>query len=690
MTHDTLLTLALVVLTAPLAGFVLQLFFGRKLPRQGDWFGTAVLTSALAMAVTILWQKLTLYHDETLILNFLWVDFHNVPGIGPLQFTLGFQIDNLAAIMLVVVTLISTLVHYFSIGYMHGDVRYSRYFAYLGLFSFSMLVIVLADNLFLLYVGWELVGISSYLLIGHWYEKKSASDAAMKAFITNRVGDFGFLTGILALYATFHTFGLKEIFEGIHSGVMPLNSEWWLTAAGVLIFCGAVGKSAQFPLHVWLPDAMEGPTPVSALIHAATMVAAGVYLVARTFPLMTGQALIVIAYIGAITAFIAATIAIAQNDIKKVLAYSTISQLGYMIMSLGVGGYTGGFFHLTTHAMFKAGLFLGSGSVIHAMHHALHAQGDHHTDPQDIRNMGGLKEKMPITFWTFLIYTLAISGVPLTSGFLSKDEILAGTMAFGSLTGHYLIPIVGFLVAGLTAFYMFRIVILAFLGQPADKTRHEHVHESPFVMTVPLMVLAFLSLFFVFSFNPINAGAGWIAHAVERPESVVPASLAAPGVEAFEEALHHAHMPAMALSLLVAGLGILTAFATYHWKKINADAVAQSLKPVHAFLSNKWYFDELYQAVFVNGVLGLSSVLRWIDQNIIDGAVNGVGKVTTVVSIVSGKFDHHVVDGLVNLSARITGAIGLMFRKTQTGRVQTYVVLVLFSVMVFYFIFRLG
>jgi NADH-quinone oxidoreductase subunit L len=640
--------------------------------------------------VTVLVQKLTLYHDETLGLSFTWVDFHDVPLLGPLKLVLGVQIDNLAAIMLCVVTLVSTLVHLFSIGYMKGDIRYGRYFAFLGLFSFSMLEIVLADNLFLLYVGWELVGICSYLLIGHWYEKKSASNAAMKAFIVNRVGDFGFLIGILTLYATFHTFNLRELFEGIHAGTLPGGSPWWLTAAGILIFCGAIGKSAQFPLHVWLPDAMEGPTPVSALIHAATMVAAGVYLVARTFPLMTGGALLVIAYIGAVTAFIAATIAIAQNDIKKVLAYSTISQLGYMIMAMGVGAYTGGFLHLTTHAMFKAGLFLGSGSVIHGMHRALHHQDDHRTDAQDIRNMGGLKARMPVTFWTFLIFTLAISGVPLTSGFLSKDAILAGTWAFAGLTGHVLIPVIGFLVAGLTAFYMFRLVILTFLGEGSDPHRLEHVRESPLVMTLPLVVLAALSLFFVFSPNPFSASAGWVAHAVERPESVVPASLAAPGPAAFEEALGHAELPAMALSLTAAGLGILGAFLTYSWKKINADAVTGALKPVHAFLLNKWYFDELYLGVFVRGLLGLTRVLRWFDTRVIDGLVNGAGLVTRGVSFVSGKFDFHVVDGLVNLTARISGAFGLLFRKTQTGRVQTYVALALFSVMILYFVFRLG
>ena len=471
MSPETLITLSLTTLLLPLAGFVVLIFTGKRLPRQGDWLGTSILAIGLVLSLVVLVQKLTLYGGETLSARFTWVDFGVVPGIGTLTIVLGVAIDNLSAIMAATVLLISSLVHLFSIGYMHGDVRYSRYFAFLGFFTFSMLLIVFSDNLLMLYAGWELVGISSYLLIGHWYEKKSASNAAMKAFIVNRIGDVGFFIGIMILFTTFNTFGLKEIFEGIRSGVLPYGSEGWLTAAGVLIFCGAVGKSAQFPLHVWLPDAMEGPTPVSALIHAATMVAAGVYLVARTFPLMTADALMVIAYIGAATALISATIAIAQNDIKRVLAYSTISQLGYMVMALGVGAYTAGFFHLVTHAMFKAGLFLGSGSVIHAMHHALHAKHDHHTDPQDIRNMGGLKARMPVTFWTFVIYTLAISGIPLTTGFLSKDEILAGTMAFGELTGQVVVPVIGFLVAGVTAFYMFRLVIMTFLGEHADPQR---------------------------------------------------------------------------------------------------------------------------------------------------------------------------------------------------------------------------
>ncbi len=688
MPQETLLQLSLLVLAMPLVGFAALIFFGKRLPRQGDWLGVSTITATLVMSVIILCQKLMHYHDETLALNFTWIDFNNVPVIGPLKIVLGFSIDNLAAIMLVVVTLVSTLVHFFSTAYMHGDVRYTRYFACLGIFTFSMLMIVLANNLFLLYVGWELVGLSSYLLIGHWYEKKSASNAAIKAFVTNRVGDVGFFTGIMILFMTFHTFGLQEIFEKIQTGTIPNESEAWLTAAGILIFCGAIGKSAQFPLHVWLPDAMEGPTPVSALIHAATMVAAGVYLVARTFPLMTDTALTVIAYIGAITAFISATIAVAQNDIKKVLAYSTISQLGYMVMALGVGAYTAGFFHLVTHAMFKAGLFLGSGSVIHGMHHAMHHLHDHHTDPQDVRNMGGLKKKMPTTYLTFLVYTLAISGVPLTSGFLSKDSILAGTLAFNSLKGHILIPIVGFFVAGLTAFYMFRIVILTFYGEHKDERRFEHIHESPLVMTGPLILLAILSLFVFYSLNPLDAARGWISNAVERPATVVPQSVAAPSGEVFEEAHHHAHGTAMMLSLLVAGIGILAAFTTYHWRKINADAIAERFAPVHRFLVNKWYFDELYNSLVVGGTLAFTNILKWFDGTIIDGVVNGSGWLTRTTSFIGAKFDSIVIDGFVNLSAYLSGFSGLVLRKVQTGRVQSYLLFVVVGVMVFYLLFR--
>ena len=688
MTQDSLLLLSTVVLLLPLLGFITQSFIGKRLPRQGDWFETSLLFIGLILSLIVVYCKFSLYPDQTLQSSFRWVDFKKVPGIGPLQINLGIMLDNLGAVMLVVVTLVSAFVHLFSIGYMAGDVRYARYFGFLGLFSFSMLGIVLTNNFFTMYVFWELVGLSSYLLIGHWYEKKSAADAGKKAFIVNRIGDIGFFSGIMILFAIYQTFDFDKIFAAIGEGKIPYGSEAWLTFAGLLVFAGAVGKSAQFPLHIWLPDAMEGPTPVSALIHAATMVAAGVYLVARTYAMMTADALLVIAYIGAITAFIGATIAITQNDIKRVLAYSTISQLGYMIMGLGVGAYSAGMFHLMTHAWFKAGLFLGSGSVIHAMHHALHHAGDHHTDPQDIRNMGGLRQRMPVTFWTFLIYTLAISGVPLTSGFLSKDEILAGTLAFGSISGHYLLPIIGYGVAGLTAFYMFRLLILTFFGTHADPHRLDQIHEPGRVMTIPLVILAVLSFFFFYSLNPFRASSGWYFSYVERPASVVPLAQQAASIQVFEQAVHHAHFPALLLSLVVAGLGILLAFATYRWKKVNAEAIANRFAPVYEFLQRKWYFDELYHAAVVRVTIGISRVLRWFDDKVIDGIVNGTAYVTRVSSFTSGRFDNVVIDGMVNLVAYIAGFSGLVLRKAQTGKVQTYIVFVIFGVMIFFFLLR--
>jgi NADH-quinone oxidoreductase subunit L len=753
MSHETIIQLSVIAYLLPLLGFTVLIFFNKRLPRQGDLIETALVFIGLALSAVIFAVKLGSYHDETIQTTFTWVNWGTVPGVGPMTMTLGFMIDNLAVVMMLVVYIVSALVHLFSIGYMHGDVRYGRYFAYLGVFTFSMLGIVLTNNFFMMYVSWELVGLSSYLLIGHWFEKKSASDAAKKAFLVNRVGDIGMFIGIMILFATFHTFTFETIFESLKAGHIPFGSEGWLTAAGLLVFCGAVGKSAQFPLHVWLPDAMEGPTPVSALIHAATMVAAGVYLIARTFPMMTADALMWIAAIGAITAFIAATIAIAQNDIKKVLAYSTISQLGYMVMGLGVGAYTAGFFHLTTHAMFKAGLFLGSGSVIHAMHQALHHAGDHHTDAQDIRNMGGLKAKMPITFWTFVMFTLAICGVPFTSGFLSKDEILVGTLAYAELTGRWYIPIIGFFVAGLTAFYMFRLVILTFLGEHKDYHRVQAIHESPKTMTIPLITFAVLSFFAFYSLNPFGAASGWVYSALPRPESVVPAAVAAPGIEQFEESVHHNHTLAMMLSLIVAGLGILVAFATYYWKKIDADVVAAKTGPLYRFFLNKWKFDELYGATAIAGTIGLSKFSRWFDNRIIDGIVNGtaswtmgltrgtkrtwedgnissifymivtaglslyvgwvvgVGLLPPEASIVAiagyvllglavgaltfflffvgvGGFDNHIVDGLVNATAYLAGFLGLLTRRVQTGKVQTYLAFVILGIMVLFLWFR--
>ncbi|TVR16843.1 MAG: NADH-quinone oxidoreductase subunit L [Balneolaceae bacterium] len=673
--------LPIIILLLPLLAFILMIFIGNKLPRKGDWLATGMMALTLVLSVVLLITKVGSHSADVFTSSLDWV------VIGSKTIGVGIMIDNLAAIMLVVVTLVSTLVHLFSIGYMEGDIRYSRYYAYLGLFSFSMLGIVLTNNILLMYVFWELVGISSYLLIGHWYEKKSASNAANKAFIVNRVGDFGMFIGIMILFISFSSFTFEAIFDSISAGKLPFGSEGWLTAAGVLIFSGAIGKSAQFPLHVWLPDAMEGPTPVSALIHAATMVAAGVYLVARVFPMLTADALMVIAYIGAITALIAATIAITQFDIKKVLAYSTISQLGYMIMALGVGAYTAGFMHLVTHAAFKAGLFLGAGSVIYAMHAALHKLHDHDTDAQNIRNMGGLKAKMPVTYWTFLIFTLAISGIPLTSGFLSKDEILAGTLAFSTINGHWLLPLIGFTVAGLTAFYMFRLFILTFHGKTANEKILGGVIESPKVMTIPLMVLAALSLFFFYSFNPFGASSGWFYSAVVRPVSIVPELLQPAAYPVFYEAVSSVHTIAMVLSIIIAVAGVFLAFLVYEKKKISAEKLAQHAGFLYKGATNKWYFDEIYNRVFVNGSHVIMKALRWFDETIIDGIVNGAATVTQLFASISGWIDTNIVDGLVNGTASTANRAGRLLSYIQTGKVQTYLLFVLFSLLVLFILF---
>jgi NADH-quinone oxidoreductase subunit L len=695
MTENSIINISLAILFLPLLGFVVTLLLGKKV-KSIYLFEVFLISVVLIASIFLAFSKLSYFIDDKIVSELEWFRLSDT-----LIINLGFLLDNITVLMLFVVSLISALVHYFSIAYMKGDERYNRYFAYLGIFTFSMNGIVLTNNILMMYIFWELVGLSSYLLIGFWFEKKSAADAGKKAFLVNRIGDIGMFAGILILFLTYNTFSFDTIFQAIGTGKLPFNSDFWLSVTGILLFMGAIGKSAQFPLHVWLPDAMEGPTPVSALIHAATMVAAGVYLTIRIFGLLTADAMMFIAVIGMLSAFIPATIALTQNDIKKVLAYSTVSQLGYMVMALGVGAYKFAFFHLVTHAFFKACLFLGSGSVIHAMHHE-----------QDIRNMGGLRKKLPLTYATFLISSLAISGIPLTSGFLSKDGILASSFAFGSLTGYWIFAVVGFLVALMTAFYMFRLIIITFHGEPRDHHKFEHAHESPFVMAMPLAVLATLSIFIFYTPNPFSADQGWFfnkwinnpelhapnstrfdfmqSEVVTETEQVVEHNSSHAEImysEKYTEAMHSAHYPAMFLSLFVAVLGILTAFVFYQWKKVDVDKLANSIKPLYNFSLNKWYFDELYHKTFVAGLLGLSKIIYWFDATIVDGIVNGSAEVTRRIAFFTGGFDKYVVDGLVNLMAYLSGFIGLIFRRVQTGKVQTYIVLVIFSLIILLFLF---
>ncbi|TKJ42571.1 NADH-quinone oxidoreductase subunit L [candidate division LCP-89 bacterium B3_LCP] len=721
-----MITEAIIILLAPIIAFTIVIFIGKRLPRGGDWVSLAAIFLGLILALHLLSRMLGEWDpDFAISWQFHWFMF------GDYDLTIGINLDNMAIMMLVVVTIVSSLVHLFSVGYMHGDVRYSRFFAYLSFFSFSMLGLVLADNIFIIFCFWELVGLSSYLLIGHWYEKKSASDAAVKAFVVNRIGDAGMIVGIMLVFTHLGTLNLNDIIAAVGRGEMTGTL---LTVTGICLFCGAIGKSAQFPLHVWLPDAMEGPTPVSALIHAATMVAAGVYLTARIFPILSLDAGLVIAYVGGFTALFAATIAVAQNDIKRVLAYSTLSQLGYMVMALGAGAYTAGFFHLCTHAMFKAALFLGSGSVIHAMHGALHhIHSD--ADPQDMRNMGGLKKYMPKTYWSFLLATLALCGVPLTAGFLSKDAILGGTLAYAQLNpGNWLLPVFGFGAAILTAFYMFRLIYLTFFGKfrPGEEAE-KHLHEAPANMTIPVAVMAGLSIFIFWSLptvNPTSAEKGWFAHLFPTPgkvyEHIIPNRQmrvdttrddyltlmvepetsgstehhdeaekhethghAVPDHDAEGHAVagadhhddhvahvhHQAHTTAMIISIIMAGLGILLAYRTYYQWKISAAAWQKRLGIIYQGMFNKWWVDEIYDVVFVKGLHLCTKILAAFDLYVIDGIVNATAALWRALAFIHGIFDHYVIDGLANGIAWFVGLWGRFARMFQTGSVQRYMLI---------------
>jgi NADH-quinone oxidoreductase subunit L len=716
---------------------------------------------------------------------------------------LGYRIDTLAAVMFLMITLVATLIHVFSIGYMseelqpvvedhqvhtetghlHRPGRFGRFFLFLSLFCFSMLNLVLADNLFQVFVSWELVGLCSYLLIGFYFERHSASTAANKAFIVNRVGDAGFIIGLLILWTYVGSFNFEEIFQRIRAplkdsqGSMALggqfvranevpegsttltkrlqlpkpeepagsevvlfpqdisghfhglghdrNSEgeprdtevfaevtpgrtdyssmpyWVLVVAGLGIFLGCVGKSAQFPLHVWLPDAMEGPTPVSALIHAATMVAAGVYLVGRAYPLFTPEARLVIAYTGGITLFVAATIAIVMTDIKKVLAYSTVSQLGYMMLALGVGGWVAGLFHLLTHAFFKALLFLGSGSVIYGCHHE-----------QEMTKMGGLYPKMKITALTMLVGVLTIAGTPFFSGWYSKDAIIAQAYGFAKIhPEHLLLFVLPLLTAGITTFYMFRMWFLTFTGEPRDKHVHEHAHESPWVMTVPLIVLAVFSVIVAWGWPVWNAEASFLeGHLHHSQPTSVLADFSGPVAELGEHwdgpamdvtlseryHAHYGHHLAGFLALGVVAIGVVFATVVYYYRTLDPAEAVEQFPGVHRFLAHKWYFDELYSALLVRPALVVAGACRWFDSRVLDGqtgtekqpvyggVVNWVGRFWVWVSWVGGRIDNLVVDGLVNLTARVIYAVGGWLRTIQTGYIRSYVLfLVLAAVTIF-------
>ncbi len=659
---NTNILLALAQLFLPLISFLVLIFFGKRIGNNASKVGLFFIGLMLLIAFRFLYLSINSTLQPIIDVSGVWF------STGSFVVNLGIYFDSVTAIMSFVVALISFLVHLYSTEYMKGDPRYSRYFAFLGIFTFSMNGIILADSLIMMYVFWELVGLSSFLLIGFWFEKDRPPLAANKAFLTNRVGDIGMFIGIMILFFNIGSFNINEIINN-YDKIDPSL----LTFAGLLVFMGAVGKSAQFPLHIWLPDAMEGPTPVSALIHAATMVAAGVYMTFRIFPFLTPDALTVIAFIGAITAFGAAIIAITRNDIKAVLAYSTISQLGYMIMALGVGAHLYAFFHLVTHAMFKACLFLCSGSVIHAMHHSLHEIHDHETDPQDMRNMGGLKAKMPITHISMLVSTLAISGVPFFSGFLSKDGILAGTLSYYHINhgSTIILPIIGFSAALITAFYMFRLIFKTFYGKPQNDKIFSNIHESPLAMTLPLMILSLLSLSFAFTLNinPLKSK-GWFKSLIGHVDHKFL------NMKVIEDGIHHAHDAAMYLSLIVASLGILISILFYLVKIINPDSIAKKLNIIgfYSLSFNKFYIDRIYNMVLYKPFMGFSWLCSKIDWNLYDQVfIDGWGWLTIKLSKTSGHIDYNwldqkFIDGFGRLSQFISNKLKL----SQNGVVQNY------------------
>ncbi len=788
MTSETLSLLLGAAWLLPLASFTIIVLFGPRLGKHGllaSYVATGAILASLVLSLCALgfWLKLhgvgesghgehaaiehtiephagehavDAGHDSAHVTPPVSYsgDWYTLGEFGKLRITVGYYIDALTVAMFCMVSLIASLIHFYAIGYMHDELhdvtdhevtlsdghhlhrhgRFHRFFQYLSLFCFSMLGLVIAGNIAMVFVFWELVGICSYFLIGFYIERKSASNAANKAFIVNRVGDFGMIIGLMALWGSLGTFSFgdwKDSAGAMQPGLFSLvrspenhyelhtpkgmllfaarddvariaadhtdasgyraqaatsqieytlqeedwhakhghYAYWLLVIAGLGIFCGCVGKSAQFPLHVWLPDAMEGPTPVSALVHSATMVAAGVYLVGRFYPVFAPEVLLTIAYIGCITLFLAATIAITAVDIKRVLAYSTVSQLGYMMLALGMGGWLAGLFHLITHAFFKSLLFMCSGSVIHACH------------TNDMRKMGGLRHKMPYTAYTMLVGCLAIAGagIPFVigfSGYYSKDAIIAQALSFKHENplhgGLFYMAAAG---ASITAFYMFRLWYMTFAGKPADKHVYEHAHESPPIMYLPLVILAIFAI-----------GVGWklplLGLGVEPIlEQARPAGPIGDGVllklhYPDEHASHNYHTLATLVAFSTALAGFVLATLFYGRKVHHAEDVRKQFRAIYNFLWHKWYFDELYNALFVHPTLVFSGWVAQFDKQAIDRFIDGCGRKTVAVANFDDKIDRYLVDGLVNLIANWTYSFGLALRGLQTGKLRQYVMFI--------------
>ena len=646
----------------PLLGAAANGLFGVR------WFSrravglTAVGAAGLSFAAAVASFAGLLRSPEPVLVKtlFTWIPSSLVRtaagGAASFRLDLAFRFDSLAAVMTLVVTGVGLLIHIYSLGYMARDKSYARFFAYLNLFTFAMLVLVLGDNLGVMFIGWEGVGLCSYLLIGFWFTKDAAAKAGNKAFITNRVGDFGFLLGTGLLVYALGTIDIAGITAAVEGGSLAKGTA---TAAALLLFLGATGKSAQIPLYTWLPDAMEGPTPVSALIHAATMVTAGVYMVARLHSLFSysGTALTVVAYTGAFTAVYAATMAFVQTDIKRVLAYSTISQIGTMFIGLGVGAYAAGIFHLVTHAFFKSLLFLAAGSVIHAL-----------AGEQDMRKMGGLRRRIPRTYRVFLIGALAISGIPGLSGFFSKDEILASAFA----SGHTFVWALGLAGAAMTAFYMFRLIFLTFYGEGRFSAETAaHLHGSPPAMAVPLDILAVLAIVGGYAGLPrVLGGGAWFGRFLESSTGPHELDLAA-GTEVL----------LMALSAAVAVAAITAAYVIYVRRRGEpARRFGERFPALTRTVSRKYYVDELYDRVFVGAIFAAGRAADWLDRRVIDGLVDGAAWLVRRISRLAILFDENVVDGSVGGIGKAHLAVSSALRRVQTGHLYNYALAVVLGV----------
>jgi NADH-quinone oxidoreductase subunit L len=692
--------IALVILFLPLITFLGLIFTQKLLHRFAGKIALGVLIVMTLLSFYLFSQQ---WGKEAVFYQIPWFSLNR-----RIFFNVDLRLDSLGVAMLCLVTFIASLVHLFSLEYMRGEQNYTRYFAYLGLFTFAMLGIVLSDNLLITYFFWELVGLSSYLLIGFWHRKESANRAAQKAFLINRIGDVGLLVGIITVWLSFNTFQISEVEHLLFSGnIQGEISNFYFSLMGLGLFCGAVGKSAQFPLQVWLPDAMEGPTPVSALIHAATMVAAGVFFVARIFFLLNISIFVIIAFIGTITAVLGALSALIQKDLKKVLAYSTISQLGYMMMGMGVGAYSSSLLHLFTHAFFKAGLFLGAGAIIHVLHEVAHKQ-NRHFDAQNMYLMGGLSKRMPFTAVCFLVFSCALAGLPLFSGFLSKDAILSGAWAWAEVMSQkgsfvfYLVPILGFLTAMLTALYVGRMLLLVFIGKfnldilnRQEPACFPHIQDPPMTMKIPLGLLAMLSLFLFFSFNPFSGEESWLMKGLTTPQNFFLGTT-------IQTQLHQTQVSLHTLSALLSVFFVLLGLGLAYWLDLKERFMKNTFNQYarsfyrwsyYGFFQDRFYrrflvkptleaadaTPEFDQMVFnlplhfmVRFGLKLARGVSYFDQLVVDGIVILFARTQVVLAHVLAWLDRTFVDGTLHLFVYLIGFIGSQTRSLQGGKVQSY------------------